>query len=38
MQELLEAEGVRIEDNRVADFKSLFWRPAEGLGEDWEAF
>ena len=38
MQELLEAEGVRIEDDRVADFKSLFWRPAEGLGEDWEAF
>lgn len=38
MQELLEAEGVRIEDDRVADFKSLFWRPAEELGEDWEAF
>ncbi len=38
MQELLEAEGVRIEDDRVADFKSLFWRPVEELGEDWEAF
>ncbi len=25
MQELLESEGVRVEKDRVADFKNLFW-------------
>ena len=30
MQELLENEGVKIEDNRVKEFKLLFWHPEEG--------
>ncbi|MFN0015908.1 MAG: MGMT family protein [Saprospiraceae bacterium] len=38
MQELLEREGVRIEDNRVVNFDKHFWHPTEGLGEDWEPF
>lgn len=38
MRELLEAEGVEIKDNRVVEFKALFWPPAEGLGDDWEPF
>ncbi len=38
MQELLEAEGVRVEADRVAEFKALYWHPQEGLGEDWEPF
>jgi methylated-DNA-protein-cysteine methyltransferase related protein len=29
MQELLEAEGIRIENNQVLDFKEKFWHPAE---------
>jgi methylated-DNA-protein-cysteine methyltransferase-like protein len=37
MKELLEAEGVRVEDDRVAEFDRLFWHPQE-LGDDWEAF
>lgn len=28
MQELLEQEGVKVEDNRVVDFKKLYWDPA----------
>jgi methylated-DNA-protein-cysteine methyltransferase-like protein len=36
MQELLEAEGVEIKEDKVVQFKSLFWHPVEGLGEDWE--
>jgi methylated-DNA-protein-cysteine methyltransferase-like protein len=31
MQELLESEGVRIEDDRVVDFSSLFWDPCSEL-------
>ncbi|MFM2206531.1 MAG: hypothetical protein RL213_506 [Bacteroidota bacterium] len=31
MQELLEKEGVRVEDDRVMDFKRLFWDPAAEL-------
>ncbi len=27
MQQLLESEGVRINDDQVADFKTLFWDP-----------
>ncbi len=27
MQELLEAEGVRVVDDRVVDFQQLFWEP-----------
>jgi methylated-DNA-protein-cysteine methyltransferase-like protein len=33
MQELLEEEGVRVEDNRVCDFEKLFWHPAKLLPE-----
>lgn len=38
MQRLLEAEGVKVADDRVERFKELFWHPLEGLGEDWEPF
>jgi len=36
MQELLESEGVQVEDHVVLHFRTLFWHPAEGLGDDWE--
>lgn len=36
MQELLEQEGVIIEDNRVRDFEQVFWHPADGLGDEFE--
>jgi methylated-DNA-protein-cysteine methyltransferase-like protein len=29
MQQLLENEGVVVEDDRVVDFKRLFWHPME---------
>jgi len=32
MQERLEAEGVRVEDDTVVDFKKLYWDPAVELG------
>ena len=31
MQELLEAEGVRVEDDRVANFDTVLWDPSEEL-------
>jgi len=31
MQELLESEGIRIEDDRVVDFSNLFWDPCSEL-------
>lgn len=31
MQELLEAEGVKVENDQVVDFKNLFWDPAKEL-------
>lgn len=31
MQELLEAEGIAVKDDRVVQFKELFWHP-ENLG------
>lgn len=31
MQERLEAEGVRVEDDTVVDFARLFWNPATEL-------
>jgi len=34
MQELLEAEGVEVKDNRIVDFEQLFWHP-EHLGKAW---
>jgi methylated-DNA-protein-cysteine methyltransferase-like protein len=32
MQELLEAEGIRIENDQVQDFDRLFWNPETLLG------
>ena len=29
MKELLESEGVKVVDNRVDDFQSVFWDPSE---------
>ena len=31
MQELLEAEGIKVKDDQVQDFKTLFWDPAVEL-------
>ncbi|GAB2474362.1 methylated-DNA--protein-cysteine methyltransferase [Hymenobacter qilianensis] len=31
MQETLEAEGVRVADDQVQDFKKVFWDPAQEL-------
>jgi len=31
MQELLEREGVAVHDDKVQDFKALFWDPSETL-------
>ena len=31
MQELLEQEGIKIENNKVVDFKEHFWHPGEHL-------
>ncbi len=31
MQELLEKEGIKIKDDKVIDFKKLFWDPAKEL-------
>jgi methylated-DNA-protein-cysteine methyltransferase related protein len=31
MQQLLESEGVQIIDNKVVDFKKLFWDPSQEL-------
>ncbi len=34
MQQRLEAEGIRVEDDRVVDFESLYWDPMKELGMD----
>lgn len=31
MQELLEKEKVKIKNDKVVDFKKLFWKPSEAL-------
>ena len=31
MQELLEAEGIKVKDDQIQDFKSVFWDPAVEL-------
>lgn len=31
MQELLESEGVKVKDDRVVDFKKVFWDPSAEL-------
>lgn len=32
MEQLLEDEGVKVVDDRVVDFKTIFWDPSEELG------
>lgn len=32
MQELLEAEGVKVKEDKVVDFSRLFWDPSKELG------
>ncbi len=34
MQELLESEGVKVENNQVVDFEKHFWDPMTELGLD----
>lgn len=34
MQELLENEGVKVENNQVVDFEKLFWNPMVELDLD----
>ncbi len=31
MAQLLESEGIKVKDNRVVEFKKLFWDPAVEL-------
>lgn len=31
MQQMLESEGVKIEDDKVVDFEKRFWHPGAGL-------
>jgi methylated-DNA-protein-cysteine methyltransferase-like protein len=31
MEQLLKSEGVKVEDNKVVDFKKVFWDPAVEL-------
>lgn len=31
MQELLQQEGIEVENHRVVDFKNLHWKPSEEL-------
>ena len=31
MQELLEKEGIKVENDQIVDFKSIFWDPTEEL-------
>jgi methylated-DNA-protein-cysteine methyltransferase-like protein len=31
MQQLLESEGIKVEDDQVQDFKNIFWDPSAGL-------
>jgi methylated-DNA-protein-cysteine methyltransferase-like protein len=31
MQDLLESEGIRVEKDKVMDFKKLFWDPGKEL-------
>jgi methylated-DNA-protein-cysteine methyltransferase related protein len=32
MQELLEADGIKVENDRVVNFEKLFWDPEKELG------
>jgi methylated-DNA-protein-cysteine methyltransferase related protein len=33
MQQLLENEGIKVEDDRVVDFREKFWDPGREIGE-----
>jgi methylated-DNA-protein-cysteine methyltransferase-like protein len=33
MQQLLEAEGIQVKNNKVVDFERLFWDPNIELGQ-----
>lgn len=34
MQELLENEGIEIVDNKITNFKEVFWHPGEHLSQE----
>jgi methylated-DNA-protein-cysteine methyltransferase-like protein len=34
MQQLLESEGIKIVDDQVVNFKTIFWDPAKELGDE----
>ncbi len=34
MEQLLQSEGVEVENNQVKDFKNLFWDPSEALNRE----
>ncbi|RNC92571.1 MAG: MGMT family protein [Allomuricauda sp.] len=34
MQQLLENEGIKVEDNQILDFQAHFWDPMTELGSD----
>jgi hypothetical protein len=33
MEQMLHAEGVLVENDRVVDFKRLFWNPSEHIND-----
>ena len=33
MQQLLESEGIKVKDDKIADFKNVFWDPATAVKE-----
>ncbi len=33
MQELLEAEGIVVENDKIINFEKIFWNPVEELKE-----
>ncbi|MFM7629984.1 MAG: MGMT family protein [Algoriphagus sp.] len=33
MEELLKSEGIKVKNDQVIDFESLFWNPATELGD-----
>jgi len=34
MEELLRKEGINVKNDKVVNFKSLFWNPLDELGQD----
>jgi len=34
MQQLLESEGVKVNDNQIQNFETYFWDPVKELGEN----